>query len=547
MKNYSILSLIIALLLLSTGINALVIGGISENVLDIEDLTPNELMTEIEANDDFELFDVNNIPTLSDRISPELMEKINIKERVKVTIITSDIAELAIALKDYDYGGTRIGVENSKFIAAPTIEIDSSAISNLGMLSGVISIFEHEEPTYHGYPVEDEFGGAIPETDSFTGDGLERIPAIQHKADRAWDNGITGDGVNIAVMGAGVDFAHPDLYGTQARITDAASPYFGWPIMFDPASMDAFIKLIDENETMEDAWYVSTTDTNSNVTHPIVIDGTNDFWRDETIGVDAINDGANDELTKIDGRISDFELKSLKIAQDQDNWYFGFDTFCNATDVNYGLYIDTDQTTDSGGDFDPFGNYVNTTGWDPIQNTFNALNATHMPEFALYFNHTGIIWEADDTGALAKDTDEFAEVTFSEWMPGTSSWETKLLNDTEEVNGEFAYSGYGFDKGLNDFSGFVEFSLPRATLNDTEVISVIMFTTGNNQSTVQDSTNFDPNVMLKENDWSTNMTTLSAYVTLGYGYYERFYDFSLDGPSHYDITTKYIVPDTFYT
>ncbi len=58
-----------------------------------------------------------------------------------------------------------------------------------------------------------------------------------HKSKAAWDLGYTGDGVKVMVNDSGIDFAHPDLQGTMARDTDPTSPYYGWPIAFDSASM----------------------------------------------------------------------------------------------------------------------------------------------------------------------------------------------------------------------------------------------------------------------------------------------------------------------
>ena len=58
-----------------------------------------------------------------------------------------------------------------------------------------------------------------------------------HKSKAAWGLGYTGDGVKVMVNDSGIDFAHPDLQGMQARINDAASPYNGWPVVFDSASM----------------------------------------------------------------------------------------------------------------------------------------------------------------------------------------------------------------------------------------------------------------------------------------------------------------------
>ncbi|MEX2314582.1 MAG: hypothetical protein WD628_02625, partial [Thermomicrobiales bacterium] len=58
-----------------------------------------------------------------------------------------------------------------------------------------------------------------------------------HDSQLAWDKGYTGEGVKVMVNDSGIDFAHPDLMGTQARVTDPSSPYFGWPLQYDQFSM----------------------------------------------------------------------------------------------------------------------------------------------------------------------------------------------------------------------------------------------------------------------------------------------------------------------
>lgn len=58
-----------------------------------------------------------------------------------------------------------------------------------------------------------------------------------HKSKAAWELGYTGDGVKVMVNDSGIDFSHPDLQGTMARDTDPESPYYGWPMAFDSASM----------------------------------------------------------------------------------------------------------------------------------------------------------------------------------------------------------------------------------------------------------------------------------------------------------------------
>jgi len=58
-----------------------------------------------------------------------------------------------------------------------------------------------------------------------------------HKSAAAWAKGFTGEGVKVAVIDSGVDFAHPDTQGTYATIDDPSSPYYGWPLAFDEYSM----------------------------------------------------------------------------------------------------------------------------------------------------------------------------------------------------------------------------------------------------------------------------------------------------------------------
>jgi uncharacterized repeat protein (TIGR01451 family) len=61
-----------------------------------------------------------------------------------------------------------------------------------------------------------------------------------HKSAAAWSKGFTGDGVVVGVLDDGIDFAHPDLQGTYAWVTDPASPYYGWPMAFSQVSMYYF-------------------------------------------------------------------------------------------------------------------------------------------------------------------------------------------------------------------------------------------------------------------------------------------------------------------
>ena len=79
-----------------------------------------------------------------------------------------------------------------------------------------------------------------------------------HGANDAWDLGYSGEGIIVAVADTGVDFAHPDLNGTQARVDFEESKYDGWPLMFDHNSMYSWVV---DGEAYPDVntWYADTS------------------------------------------------------------------------------------------------------------------------------------------------------------------------------------------------------------------------------------------------------------------------------------------------
>lgn len=91
-----------------------------------------------------------------------------------------------------------------------------------------------------------------------------------HKAPQAWAKGYTGAGLVVGVVDTGVDFAHPDLQGTQARVS--GGPYDGWPFAYDTISGINYI--FDPTYTVgpntywdlfQNTWYAHTlTVTNVN-------------------------------------------------------------------------------------------------------------------------------------------------------------------------------------------------------------------------------------------------------------------------------------------
>jgi uncharacterized repeat protein (TIGR01451 family) len=62
-----------------------------------------------------------------------------------------------------------------------------------------------------------------------------------HQSSKAWEKGFTGQGVIVGMVDDGVDFAHPDLMGTYAVVTDPDSTYYGWPMAFSQASTQYFV------------------------------------------------------------------------------------------------------------------------------------------------------------------------------------------------------------------------------------------------------------------------------------------------------------------
>jgi len=120
----------------------------------------------------------------------------------------------------------------------PTVQLmtlDAKQIHLLAANPGVSKIMMWEKPVVDPTPVDPDVAaelsravieGAPPAVEDYDVDYL-------HGATDAWSMGWTGAGVNIALVDDGFDMAHPDLQGQQARYTDTASPYYGWPIAYD--------------------------------------------------------------------------------------------------------------------------------------------------------------------------------------------------------------------------------------------------------------------------------------------------------------------------
>src|SRR3990170_3765120 len=73
-----------------------------------------------------------------------------------------------------------------------------------------------------------------------------------------------------------VDFGNLDLQGTQAVVTNASSPYVGWPIAYDPKSLGTYLLTGYPDGT----WFANTTRVGLgpfDVVHTIKVDGRKDL------------------------------------------------------------------------------------------------------------------------------------------------------------------------------------------------------------------------------------------------------------------------------
>ncbi|MCK5038293.1 MAG: S8 family serine peptidase [Thermoplasmata archaeon] len=176
------------------------------------------------------------------------------------------------------------------------------------------------------------------------------------------------------------------------------SPYYGWPIAFDPVSMEEF--LLDQGD-VDDTFYVNSS-----------ISGTGPFESAHTISMDGMSDFSASEgfiysIASTENMDMNVDLKDLSVTRDRDNWYFGYSTKMGLTDKSYSIYIDIDGSA-SGGSFDPLGNYIDTNA---SHNTFMNVVA-YSPDGTLIASAAGnIIKIWDSATGLVKATIESTTVT----------------------------------------------------------------------------------------------------------------------------------------
>ena len=174
------------------------------------------------------------------------------QKNIRVTAITSSLGHL-------DTWQRQIGAVDRQAPAGPgetfrhneipahgnehrTFWVNSSMLPKLSRVSGILALLDAENsPEPYGIlPLE-------PSPNTVRSGEL-------HGANDAWEMGFSGEGLIVAVADTGVDFAHPDLNGTQARVGFQNSSYYGWPLMFDHNSMYTW-KVDGQAYPESNTWY----------------------------------------------------------------------------------------------------------------------------------------------------------------------------------------------------------------------------------------------------------------------------------------------------
>lgn len=168
---------------------------------------------------------------------------------------------------------------------------------------------------------------------------------------------------NAAPLNEGPDYT---FYAKEGRIVfssplssgdtitasyDYTSPYYGWPIAFDPVSMSNYL---EQNHT-KDTWFSNTTQVGPGpfeYSHTLIVDGETEFggtyekWGSDT---------RDNFLGAPGGNKLDYDLTQLNLTYDKDFWYVGFPAFVRVNmtggegpfvpKVQYGILFDVDNET----------------------------------------------------------------------------------------------------------------------------------------------------------------------------------------------------------
>ena len=202
-----------------------------------------------------------NIPDSNPWVDSSIIERINAgAKEIRITTITWSLKELNDWQQKHGAFERQepLGEGESFVFNEPkdgeinhrTLWVKSDLFHKLMSIPGLIALIDAERPPESNdiYPSE-----MSPDFDP------ESVRSGEiHGANDAWDRGYTGENMVVAVADSGVDFGHPDLNGTQARVNYANSSYVGWPLMFDHNSM--YYWLVDGSSYPQtNTWYANTS------------------------------------------------------------------------------------------------------------------------------------------------------------------------------------------------------------------------------------------------------------------------------------------------
>jgi len=183
-------------------------------------------------------------------------------EEVEVMVLTRDLASLhnwqanngLLPKQAAASGGQQLSATepSSGVLEHRAIRMPGPLVAKLPGVYGVVAVFDAS--------VMPEPAGAMIFSDG-SGEPATVKSGQIHGATDAWSRGYNGSGVRVAVADSGIDFAHPDLNGTQARLDDASSPYDGWPIMHDPVSIIRWLRDAEAYPSTSASWWSDTSAT----------------------------------------------------------------------------------------------------------------------------------------------------------------------------------------------------------------------------------------------------------------------------------------------
>ncbi len=263
------MSIAIAILTVLTAFSVVFIATYSTPnvVTEVSNTVSNEVKNPIL---DGMLDELKKGPTITPTLE-KIIKNTHKDEKISVYIVTDDIKALGKDLRSMGIntpiGTTDVDEKIKLPFRAIILYLTPGEIKKVSTLPEVIKIFNHPKAEIQVTPNEekeliDGKIGNVLNPRNFRTRGIYQT--LHHGAQDAWMQGFMGSNVTIAIIDTGVDFAQPNLYGAWAVEQNSASPYYGWPIVYD--SWSAYLYLM-YNMTGMDAyyqtgmpsWYVNTS------------------------------------------------------------------------------------------------------------------------------------------------------------------------------------------------------------------------------------------------------------------------------------------------